>query len=537
MDKFYILKLAKRLNRFNFDEILTISEIEDEVILKEFLDELVNDEAIVEREGTYTFVKIIQTAAEIETLPESDFYKPVKNYAWEKFDNYDLYLNSTGQTRIRAEKNMRILELTHGLGGKELDNFIKELGKRRPELKTGRSTFIKIRSDFNKRGIAALIGRHGKNKGASCVGSSEYELFKRYYFSNKDLAPKAIVQKIQEDLTQQEGYEVWLPSHKTFVRRLEMDFTPKAIERLRYVEYSKDNKKSEPQNADLNFAKAGEEFFSDFKKQVPKDKYKFQYSFYKSHILPCFEDFTLKEINEKMLKEYRKFMHTKGFSISTVKVYSQLVRKIINFSNPNQMTKRSNRNNVDALRTLNKLEIQRLLNTVKLDQRMFLIIYLAFSTGISLSEIFGLMWKFVDFDNKSILIKNNLYNGEIIKHRSNNKVRKVFMDEKLCKLLANFKKSSEDEFVFGEKIFEKDFLKRFIKERFEPLARKANLADVEFLDLKHTCISLLIKKNVPLNYIRKTFGFQSLDEMYQTYKAFFNEIDEHSYNILEFVKI
>lgn len=534
MDKFYILKLAKKLNRFNFDEILTISEIEDEVLMKEFLDELVNDEAIVERDNSYTFVKTIVPVAEVEP---PDFYNPAKNYAWENLEGYDYYLTLEGKSKDFAERNMKLLELTYGLAGKELKAFLKELGVRRSELKIAYSSYIRMRNDFAENGVFGIIGKWGRGKGTSCVGSKEYELYKQYYFSNKNLTPKAIVQKMQKELTQQEGYEVWLPSHNTFIRRIEMEFTPKAIERLRYVERSKNNKKSEPQNADINFAKAGEDFFADFKKQVPKDKYKFQYSFYKSHILPCFEDFTLKEINEKILKEYRKFMHTKGFSVGTVKSYSQLIRKIINFSCPEHISNKIKKGTTDTYRVLNKLEIQRLLNTAKSDTEMFLIVYIALSTGISLSEIFGLMWKFINFENKEILIKNNLHDGAIIKHRSKNKVRKVFMDAKLCELLSDFKKSAENEFVFAEKIFEKDFLKRFIKERFEPLARKANLADVEFLDLKHTCISLLIKKNVPLNYIRKTFGFPSLDEMYQTYKTFFNEIDEQSHNILDFVKI
>lgn len=155
--------------------------------------------------------------------------------------------------------------------------------------------------------------------------------------------------------------------------------------------------------------------------------------------------------------------------------------------------------------------------------------------GLRRSELFGLKWKYVDFENSTITIAETLLKD------SNNKIyqdddtksyagkRTISLPVEVMELLKHHKEFiGETDYVFSNRNGERPDPHNFNR-FFDKLLEKAGITkSVRVHDLRHTNVSLLVKQNVNPKDISKRIGHSSYSFTMQTYAHIFPQTDKET---------
>ena len=165
------------------------------------------------------------------------------------------------------------------------------------------------------------------------------------------------------------------------------------------------------------------------------------------------------------------------------------------------------------------------------DDPLNLIIRITAYYGLRRSEVLGLKWNAIDFENQTITIKHTItianIDGQLQpypKDRTKNKASYrtlPLLDEISKRLLDQKEKQKLFKKAFGNLYYEKYneyvFVKPngklvrpdYISEHFKNLLKKLGLRHIRFHDLRHSCASLLLANGVPMKAIQEWLGHSS----------------------------
>ena len=179
-----------------------------------------------------------------------------------------------------------------------------------------------------------------------------------------------------------------------------------------------------------------------------------------------------------------------------------------------------------------------------------LIVRVAAFYGFRRSEISGLRWQSIDFDNKTITIENKVLNfkkeiicSEVLKTLSSNRTLPLFpeIEERLLKRKEEIEKNKLlygacynhkfDDYVFVNDIGDL-YLPDFITHYFGELIKKHKLKHIRFHDLRHSCASLLVANGVPMKNIQEWLGHSSYNLTADTYSHLDFESKKQSANVI-----
>lgn len=146
-------------------------------------------------------------------------------------------------------------------------------------------------------------------------------------------------------------------------------------------------------------------------------------------------------------------------------------------------------------------EIEKLIKTVK-NENLKKIIIFAIYTGCRLNEIINLQWDNINLKNNLIeVINSDDFTTKSKKNRYipiSDKLKEVLKQEKLTKYV--FTKESGHKYTGG-----------YISKKFKHYIRKAGLPEKYHLHcLRHTFISNLINKGVPINHVKELAGHSNI---------------------------
>lgn len=148
-------------------------------------------------------------------------------------------------------------------------------------------------------------------------------------------------------------------------------------------------------------------------------------------------------------------------------------------------------------RTLSEAEFGRLIEAAERVPHLRDFLLIALNTGMRKSEILGLRWEYVDFDEKTISVPRNL--------RKNRKPLIVPMNQTVVDLLSGMKRAGDYVFVNGET---KDRLKN-LSRSFKTACRRAGISGLRVHDLRHTFGTALAKEGEGTLAISKLLGHSS----------------------------
>lgn len=291
-----------------------------------------------------------------------------------------------------------------------------------------------------------------------------------------------------------------------------------------------------------------ETLFCDYIKQwLDTAKLKIEESTYQSylfianaHIIPYFKDrkTLLSDLSRNDIQQYinDKFNNGRldgkgGLSAKTVKAHLVLIKQALKEAVKNNYI---NVNPSDYV-TIPKIqkfeagfysvdELNKMLNLIK-DDIMFPLVYFTAVFGLRRSEVLGLKWDSIDFDNRTITIKHTVVriSVEIEKDSTKNQAsyRSYPIDDTVLKILHFLKsKEAENRTLFGKEYIENEYIFKwdngstfkpdYVSHHFKELLTKNNLRVIRFHDLRHSCASLLIANGFTLKDIQEWLGHSDI---------------------------
>ncbi len=539
MNKDLILIFAKRLEKFSTDEMIAISELEEKVVT-EALDKLVEEKQLNLRGETYFYI--------YPKKPETNSRKECSEFPdISKMEGYDIYLKLKGKVKKRINKTLKLLELTHGLHGKKLKNFLNILYETNNELKMSIAMLYKNRKKFYDYGLKGILGKFQNmfEKDTDTNFSEVYELFKNFYLNTDKLSPDEAIKLVNEKISVQKGIKFnYLYSKTYLLRHLHKEFDKITIKCLRNAIPPKNklNKIRKPiKNSDMLFFDAAKSYFRKLKMEKKLERLLNAKTSYDNHIANYFDNLTLEEIAEEKIYEFKHQKFNDGYSLASVKQYVLLIKEIIRNKTPDHplFRKKENLSPQFDMNILSKYNIKKMLNLAKEKSEWgYAIIKTSLLTGANIPEILGLMWDCVDFDKKEIYIKQILFVDRIIKHRVGQRCRLLKLDNEIIDILKRTKeinKGNNNDLVF--KITSDLALQRHFEEKFlKPIVRKLKFGKFSSTDIVHNFVNLMLEQAVPLTYIERRIGCTSTAKFLEIYKPLVLKMEKSDYNSLKNLK-
>ncbi|MEK4209281.1 MULTISPECIES: tyrosine-type recombinase/integrase [Paenibacillus] len=266
------------------------------------------------------------------------------------------------------------------------------------------------------------------------------------------------------------------------------------------------------------------------------------------HIIPYFKsknDLLLQELQPMHLQKYYETKYQddsstgkKGLSAKTLRRHHANIRSALKFGvrmnlipfNPADRIVLPKQEKFDAsYYTVEQLEK---LFEVCLGTPIESAVYLAAHYGLRRSEVLGLKWDCINFEEKTISIKEVRvkYGKEVVvkKPKSESSQRILPLMEKLEDYLLHLKKQrKKNKLLYGKDYIDSGLVccwpdgspmkTEYLNHKFKAILAKNGLPHIRFHDLRHSTASYLIKNGVSLKEIQVWLGHSTISITANTY--------------------
>lgn len=278
-----------------------------------------------------------------------------------------------------------------------------------------------------------------------------------------------------------------------------------------------------------------------------------------AHILPRFKDYKLSDITvyelEKFYNDLRKTKSLNPDSNGNHNLLSEAVVRhqhsllcvmlntavkwdFINFNPCLKLTKPPTVTRKE-MKFYDEEELKKLFQHLEYENLTFkTAIYLLTLGGMRRGECLGLFWEHVDFEKKTITIKNNLLNirekGVYLDTPKTKKSKRTISLPDICfDLLKKLKAKQElekemfsnnwmdTEFVFKDE-YGNYYNPSRLSRQWVLFQKKHNLKHIRLHDLRHTCATYLLSHNVPIATVSKKLGHSNI---YTTLDVYTHSVD------------
>ena len=242
----------------------------------------------------------------------------------------------------------------------------------------------------------------------------------------------------------------------------------------------------------------------------------------------------LKDLKPYHIEGFYKSEYARGLSSNSVLKYHVLIRECLQYAFINDLVlvnvaDKVKRPKVEKFKAsfYDIKEIEKLFEVIQ-DNECKLPIMLTAMYGFRRSEVLGLKWNAIDFENKLISVqhkvletkidgKRKIYLSDKLKNQTSNRTlpllqqaEKLLLDKKdeIEKNKILLGKSYDNRYLdyvcvdnLGRLILPNRLTKNFIK-----ILRKNNLRKIRFYDLRHSCASIMLSNGVPMKQIQEWLG-------------------------------
>ena len=201
------------------------------------------------------------------------------------------------------------------------------------------------------------------------------------------------------------------------------------------------------------------------------------------------------------------------------------------------------------VRPLTPQQVRGLLKTAHGD-RLEALYMLAITTGLRQGELFGLRWEDVDLETGRLSVRQALTTprgGRRLGPPKRSKSRRsVKITAGAVKALAAHREHQLEErerlaelwndhgFVFTTQVGTPINRHNFFRRSFKPLLEQAGLpSTVRFHDLRHTCATLLLSKNVNPKIVQELLGHANISQTMDTYSHMLPDMQERATSAME----
>lgn len=258
------------------------------------------------------------------------------------------------------------------------------------------------------------------------------------------------------------------------------------------------------------------------------------------HILPYFDDsgLTLRDCNVKALQGYfdekassGRLDGKGGLSAKTMRHHRNIIRQSLAeavkdgllTSNPCDYVELPRHERFEAT-FYTAEQLQKLFDVMKGDPLLPLVKITALY-GLRRSEVLGLKWDSVDFENNSLLIRHTVCKMMTRIEKDKTKTqssRRSFplTTEARSIFLAAKAEEEENRRQFGRAYHENDYIFKwpdgtpfepdYVTHHFSKVLKKNNLPHIRFHELRHSCASLLLNQGCGLKDVQEWMGHSDI---------------------------
>ena len=273
-----------------------------------------------------------------------------------------------------------------------------------------------------------------------------------------------------------------------------------------------------------------------------------------NHIVPMIGNLDLQKVQPISIQNYYKhLLEEKKLSANTVHKHHAVLRKAFDFGLKQQFIYR---NVADAVslpkvskfvgQAYTKEQLKNLLNMVS-GNKIELPVYLAGYMGLRREEIVGLKWKYIDFNQRLLSIKEvrtSAGSNIIVKAPKTEKSQRTLaIPDKVFEILITWKGKQEgfkqllkDEYEDSGYVYVHDNGKPYrvnsITEQFKTFLEKNNLPVIRFHDLRHTFVSILYEEGLDLKSISEAVGHSDTATTDKIYTHRLDVIHKKTMNVI-----
>ncbi|MEK5418596.1 tyrosine-type recombinase/integrase [Paenibacillus sp. FSL L8-0708] len=256
-----------------------------------------------------------------------------------------------------------------------------------------------------------------------------------------------------------------------------------------------------------------------------------------NHIVPYFEEkgLFLKELLPSHIQDYYQYeLDENGVTTNTVLHYHANIRKALKHALKNDLINTNPADKIERPKKndfvgsfYNKQETNILFEKVK-GELIELAVILAAFYGLRRSEVVGLKWTAINFENKTISIRHTVtpvyFEGQehiIEKDRAKNKPSRRTLplvpafEELLLRtrdlhalnkaICGNSYCTDYEEYIYLDKLGQR-VKPGYITQNFTRTLKKNGLRHIRYHDLRHSCASLLLANGVSMKEIQEWLG-------------------------------
>ena len=259
---------------------------------------------------------------------------------------------------------------------------------------------------------------------------------------------------------------------------------------------------------------------------------------------------TLQNIKPKHIQEFYQYLLDEGLCGNTVKHYHANIRKALQYAMKTDIILSNPADKVDLPKIeeykpkfYTSDEVKTLLNEV-IGTKLEIPVMIDCFYGFRRSEVIGLKWSAIDFENDTITIDHTITqsNGKLIirdKTKTKSSKRTLPLEPIVKSFLIEIKEKQEKNKELCGDSYNKDYLEYicvdncgniirpdYVTETFLKLLKRKNLKIIRFHDLRHTCASILLKNGANMKEIQAWLGHSN----YNTTANLYAHLDSSSVN-------
>ena len=259
---------------------------------------------------------------------------------------------------------------------------------------------------------------------------------------------------------------------------------------------------------------------------------------------------TLQNIKPKHIQDFYQYLLDDGLSGNTVKHYHANIRKALQYAMKTDIIPSNPADKVDLPKIeeynpnfYTSDEVKTLLNEV-IGTKLEIPVMIDCFYGFRRSEVIGLKWSAIDFENKTITINHTITqsNGKLIirdKTKTKSSKRTLPLEPIVESFLLELKEKQEKNKELCGNSYNQEWLEYicvdvcgnlirpdYVTETFLKLLKKKNLKQIRFHDLRHTCASILLKNDANMKEIQAWLGHSN----YNTTANLYAHLDTSSVN-------
>ena len=299
--------------------------------------------------------------------------------------------------------------------------------------------------------------------------------------------------------------------------------------------------------SDVLFSDYVELWLKEIKIKVDAVTYQHYEAEARTHIIPFFRSAGVKlvDMDRQAIQNYVNFKFERGrldgkggLSATTLKHHRNVINQTLNLAVFNDLIPKNPCQFVSMPQTerynysfFTLEEMNSFLNAIK-NERLYPLYVITATYGLRKSEVLGIKWDSINFENKTLTIKHTRVEGHQTVEKDKTKNQSSFRSFPLSDNIINIFKELKADENKNRKLFGKEYIKNdyvfklengepyrpnFISKKHNQILKQYGFKHIRFHDLRHSCASLLNAQGFTIKDIQEWLGHSDIQTTANTY--------------------